>query len=205
VRVIVLYECSGVVRNAFVRTGHDAWSCDTKPEEQPRPDGWDGHYQGDVWKCLEEFPPETWDLIIAHPPCTYLCNSGIRWLYRGGRKESGKDESRWEAMQQARDNFRRLLALPVKRLCVENPRPHRYALLPKPTQYIQPWQFGHGETKETGLWLKGIPPLVPTNIVAERKPRVHYESPGPERAADRSRTLLGIADAMAQQWSQRWA
>ena len=199
-RILVLYECRGIVRNAFARAKHHAWSCDIKPEEQARPDGWDGHYRGDVWDCLAEFPAETWDLIIAHPVCTYLCNSGIRWLYREGRKANGRDDSRWQAMTAASENFSRLLSLPVERLCIENPRPHIYARLPAPTQSIQPWMFGHGETKETCLWLRGLPLLKPANIVEGRKPRVHYESPGPERAANRSRTYLGVAEAMAAQW-----
>jgi len=147
-----------------------------------------------------------WDLMVAHPPCTYLTNSGIRWLYNGGRKENGRDEARWTAMYQAVDFYNALWDAPVERICIENPEPmivyaDQYLRLPKAgLQVIQPWMFGHGETKNTGLRLKNLPRLVPTNIVEGREPRVHHASPGPDRWKERSRTLQGIADAMANQW-----
>lgn len=186
-RVLVACEFSGIVRDAFRRRGHHAVSCDILPTENP---GY--HYQGDVRDILTE----GWDLMVAHPPCTYLANSGVRWLYRG----DGVNRERWALMEDAAAFFNDLLRAPIPRIAVENPIPHGHANIPCVTQYIQPWQFGHGETKRTGLWLRGLPPLVPTNIVEGRAPRVHHASPGPDRWKERSRTLQGIADAMAAQW-----
>lgn len=187
-RVLVACEFSGIVRDAFIARGHDAWSCDLLPSERPGP-----HLQQDALEC-----GLSWDLVIAHPPCTYLANSGVRWLYGG--KGTDRDEERWKLMRQAAAFFRCLLDYPAPRICVENPIQHRHAGLPKPTQIIQPWQFGHGETKAHCLWLKNLLPLMPTRIVHEREPRVHHASPGPDRWKVRSRTLQGIADAMAEQW-----
>lgn len=190
-RVLVACEFSGIVRNAFIRRGHDAWSCDLLPSEQEGP-----HYQGSVFDLIygpEEYLGKSWDLMIAHWPCTRLCNSGVRWL--AGR-------NLWGEMRESAQNFRRLLTADIPRICVENPIPHKYALEiigRKYDQIIQPWQFGHGETKATCLWLKNLP-LKPTNIVKGRAARVHRESPGPERWKNRSRTLTGIAEAMADQW-----
>lgn len=191
-RVLIACEFSGVVRRAFRARGHDAWSCDLLPAE----DGSEFHYQGDVIG-LNLLRLE-WDLLIAHPPCTYLANSGVRWLYGG--KGKVRDPERWAEMERAADFFNALWLHDCPRVCVENPIQHRHAGLPKPTQIIQPWQFGHPETKATCLWLRGLEPLVPTNIVDGRKPRVHHASPGPDRWKERSRTLQGIADAMASQW-----
>ena len=184
-------EFSGVVRDAFLELGHDCVSCDLLPTESPGP-----HIQDDA---LEVIRTIRFDLVIAHPPCTYLANSGVRWLYRNGRGDV-RDSARWRAMEEASEFFWRLYTADVPRVAVENPIMHKWAALPRPTQIVQPWQFGHGETKATGLWLRGLPPLVPTDIVDGRRPRVHHASPGPDRWRERSRTLPGIAAAMAQQW-----
>lgn len=188
-RVIIGCESSGVVRRAFRRLGHDAWSCDVLPAD----DGDSHHFQMDVLALLMV---ERFDLGLFHPPCTYLCNSGVRWL----KTEPG----RWEKMLAGADFFRRLYDAPIPRVAVENPVMHNHARnatgLGKPTQYIQPWQFGHGERRATGLWLRNLPKLVPTNVVAGRTPRVHHASPGPDRWKLRSITLEGHAAAMAAQW-----
>jgi hypothetical protein len=149
------------------------------------------HLSGDLFsvECIESY-----HLLIAHPPCTRLTNSGVRWL---------NERNLWAEMYESADFFRRILELPVHRIAVENPIPHRYALERigrKYDQIIQPWQFGHGETKATCLWLKNLPQLKPTNIVAGREQRVHLLPPGPDRWKERSRTYLGIASAMADQW-----
>jgi hypothetical protein len=191
VRVLVACEFSGIVRDAFLARGHEALSCDLLASERPGP-----HYQGDVLDLL--VPGAAWDLVIAHPPCTYLANSGVRWLYGG--KGTERDPARWADMEAAAAFFRVLLEAPVPRVAVENPIQHGHAGLPKPTQVVQPWWFGHGEIKATGLWLRGLPPLVPTNVVVGRAPRVHHASPGPDRWKVRSRTLTGLAAAMAAQW-----
>lgn len=194
-KVLIACEFSAVVRDAFRARGHDAWSCDLLPTEgDPR---W--HIRGNVF----DLPFSEWDLLIFHYPCTYLANSGVRWLFGG--KGNRRDQKRWELMEQAARSFRYLLEMPIKRIAGENPIQHKYAqgiINKKPDQIIQPWQFGHGETKATCLWLKNLPLLQPTNIVEGRRPRVHYASPGPERWKNRSRTLPGIAKAMAEQWGQ---
>lgn len=193
-RVLVACEFSGIVRDAFIARGHYAKSVDLLPTERPGP-----HYQGDILDFIKS--TNGWDLMIAHPPCTYLTNSGVRWLYGG--KGTVPDEERWYHMEQAAIFFYRLLNANIPKIAVENPVMHRYAVEiigRKQDQIIQPWQFGHGETKGTGLWLENLPKLVPTNIVEGRKPRVHYASPGPSRWKERSITYQGIADAMAEQW-----
>jgi hypothetical protein len=195
-RVLVACEFSGIVREAFERKGHYAVSCDLLATEIPGK-----HYTGDVFDIIDGFMGERWDLMIAHPPCTYLANSGVRWLYGG--KGTVRDEKRWMLMWWAANFFKSLLNADIPRIAVENPVMHRYAreiVGSKATQIIQPWQFGHGEVKGTGLWLKNLPPLVPTNIVDGRVPRVHYASPSPNRWKERSRTYQGIAEAMANQW-----
>ncbi len=180
-RVLVACEFSGVVRRAFRERGHDAWSCDLLAAE----DGDPHHIQDDALHHLDG-----WDLMIAHPPCTHLAVSGARWF---------KDKRREQA--EALEFVRWLMVkAPVDRICVENPVSVISTRIRKPDQVIQPWQHGHGEVKATCLWLKNLPKLVPTNIVEGRKPRVHHASPGPDRWKERSRTLKGIADAMAQQW-----
>lgn len=189
-RVLIACEFSGTVRDAFAARGHDAWSCDILPTEKPGQ-----HYHCDVREVIYKY----WDLVIAHPPCTYLTNSGVRWLYKKGTRE--KDEGRWRSMFDASHFFRIFTDYPGV-VCVENPIPHCYASLPKYTQLIQPWQFGHGETKATCLWLKGLPELKPTNIVEGRKGAVWLMGPSPERQKNRSRTYPGIAEAMADQWNE---
>lgn len=192
-RVLVACEFSGIVRDAFASRGHDAWSCDLLPTEKPGQ-----HYQGPVEDILLD---GRWDLMVAHPPCTYLANSGVRWLYGG--KGTVKDAGRWNSMLDAAVFFATLLSAPIPRIAVENPVMHRHAryiIGSGPSQTIQPYQFGHGETKATCLWLKGLPKLTPTNIVAGREARVHRMPPGPDRWKERSRTFPGIAEAMAGQW-----
>lgn len=171
-------EFSGIVRDAFLARGHDAWSCDLLPTERQGP-----HLQGDVLDVLGD----GWDLMIAHPPCTYLAWSGARW------REAGQQ-------QDALRFVRTLMEADIPRIAIENPPGAIGSCLRTASQYIQPWQFGHGETKRTGLWLKNLPLLVPTSIVAGRTHRVHYTQPGPERWKERSRTLPGIAEAFAEQW-----
>jgi hypothetical protein len=188
-KVLVACEFSGIVRDAFIKAGHNAWSCDLLPVELPGP-----HIQGNVLDVLSF----GWDLMIAHPPCTYLANSGVRWLYGG--KGKAPNPVRWRDMVEATEFFAELLNAPIPRIAVENPVIHRHAGLRKPDQIIQPWMFGHGETKATCLWLKGLPKLIATDVVEGRQPRVHHASPGPDRWKERSRTLTGIAQAMASQW-----
>lgn len=187
-RVLVACEFSGIVRDAFIAKGHDAVSCDLLPTERPGP-----HIQGDVNQQLGYL----WDLIIAHPPCTRLCNSGARWL---------RERDLWEEMIEAAVFYRRLLkAGPCKRRCIENPIMHRYAKkiidCPYvPIQTVQPWQFGHGETKATCLQLRGLNRLKPTDIVEGREAKIHKMPPSKDRGKLRSITYQGIADAMAEQW-----
>lgn len=180
-KVLVACEFSGVVRDAFRSAGHDAWSCDLLHAEGRNM----FHIKDDVLNNLEE----GWDLMIAHPPCTHLAVSGARWF-----KEKRAEQS------DALEFVRTLLAADIPRIALENPISIISSKIRKPDQIIQPWQFGHGETKATCLWLKGLPKLVPTKIVEGRKPRVHFASPGPDRWKERSRTLPGIAEAMAAQW-----
>ena len=199
-RVLVACEFSGAVRDAFIRRGHDAISCDLLPSRSAYTGH--AHIQGDVLDVLRR-PRKygKWDLMIAHPPCTYLCNSGVRWLYVKGT--TARVVQRWADMEAGAAFFRALYDAKVPRVAVENPVMHRYAkehVGVEFTQSIQPWQFGHGETKRTCLWLKNLPPLRPTNIVDGRKPVVHFTSPGPDRGLLRSITCQGIADAMADQW-----
>jgi hypothetical protein len=195
VRVLIACEFSGIVRDAFADRGHDAWSCDLLPCERPGQ-----HYQCDIATLLAAHSAR-WDLLVFHWPCTRLCNSGVRWLYAGGIGGL-RNEERWAAMEADAKRFRALLDSGVVHVAGENPIPHRYAkrIMGDYAQIIQPWQFGHGETKATCLWLKNLPLLKPTNIVSGRTPRVHHASPGPNRWKERSRTLPGIAQAMAEQW-----
>jgi hypothetical protein len=186
-RVLVACEYSGKVREAFRKLGHDAWSCDLLPADDNSP----YHIQGDVLQILEQ----GWDLMIAHPPCTYLTNSGVRWLY--------SEAERWKDLIEGAVFFRQLLHAPIPKIAVENPIMHKYAKqivgVPQ-TQIIQPWQFGHGETKATCLWLKGLSPLKPTKIVDGRHGKVWRMAPSEDRWKLRSETYQGIADAMSQQW-----
>ena len=189
VKVLIGCEFSGVVRRAFAALGHDAWSCDLLPAE----DGSNQHIVGDVRDHLDA----GWDLLaVFHPPCTRLCNSGVRWL---------RERDLWAELDDACAFFSALWTAPVPRRAIENPIMHRHAKeriahYQPPAQVIQPWQFGHGETKATCLWLAGLPPLQPTNIVDGRVARVHRMPAGPNRWRERSRTFEGIAWAMALQW-----
>ena len=181
-RVLVACEYSGTVRDAFLRAGHEAMSCDLLRTDVPGP-----HYEGDVLDVIND----GWDLMIAHPPCTHLAVSGARWF---------KDKKAEQA--DALEFVRLLLAAPIPRIALENPVSIISSRIRKPDQIIQPWQYGHGETKATCLWLKGLPLLVPTNIVEGREPRVHRLPPSADRWKIRSTTFLGIAQAMADQWGQ---
>lgn len=196
-KVLVACETSGIVRNAFVAKGHDAWSCDILPSE----DGSNRHIIGDARGLLSG----DWDLLmVAHPPCTRLCNSGVRWL---STPPPGRTlEGMWRELDEGAALFSVFWNAPIDRIAVENPVMHKYAKArianyAEPAQSVQPWQFGHGETKRTCLWLKSLPPLAPTDIVEGREPRVHRMSPGPNRWKERSRFFTGIAAAMADQWS----
>lgn len=196
-KVLVACERSGIIREAFKAKGHDAWSCDLYPSDIPGQ-----HYQGDIFDIINN-----WDIIggkprlfIGHPDCTYLTNSGVCWLY--------KDIDRWDKMLDAAWFFKQLLNLNIDKICLENPIPHKYGLLPKYSQIVHPWMFGHTEKKATCLWLKGLPELKETNNVKEemiklpkaQQQRIHYLSPGPQRAYERAKTFKGLAQAMADQW-----
>lgn len=189
IRVLVACEFSGRVRDAFLDRGFDAYSCDIAPSDSDR--GKSRHYQCDVLDIIGE----EWDLVVAHPPCTYLCNSGVRWLHT--------QPGRWQHMVRGAMFFRKLLGANAAHVCCENPIPHKYAMeiIEQPySQIIQPWQFGHGETKATCLWLRNLPPLQPTNVVDGREGRIHRLPPGPNRSKLRSTTFEGVALAMAEQW-----
>jgi site-specific DNA-cytosine methylase len=180
-RVLVACEYSGRVRDAFAAKGWDAWSCDLLPSESTAAN----HYQGPVQDLLCQH----WDLMIAHPPCTHLAVSGARWF---------KDKQPEQA--EALEFVRLLLNAPIERIALENPVSIISSRIRKPDQIVQPWQFGHGETKATCLWLKNLPKLVPTEVVDGRENKVHRMPPGPNRWKERSRTYQGIAAAMADQW-----
>lgn len=179
-RVLVACEFSGTVRDAFAARGHDAWSCDLLPSETEGQ-----HIQGDVLAVLDQ----GWDLMVAHPPCTHLAVSGARWF---------KDKQVEQA--EALDFVRALLNAPIPRIALENPVSIISSKIRKPDQIIHPWQFGHGETKATCLWLKGLPKLAPTDVVDGREAKVHRMPPSENRWRERSRTYKGIAAAMAEQW-----
>jgi hypothetical protein len=195
-RVLVACEFSGIVRRAFAARGHDAWSCDLLPAE----DRSNKHIIGDARDILTD----GWDmLMVAHPPCTRLCNSGVRWLHvpPPGRAI----ESIWQDLREAAALFSAFWNAPIDRVCIENPVMHRHAKAliesyQPPAQSVQPWQFGHGEVKRTCLWLRNLPPLTATNVVEGRVPRVHRMPPSPDRWRERSRFFPGIAEAMADQW-----
>jgi len=183
-KVLVACESSGTVRDAFIGGGHDAMSCDLLPTDVPGP-----HYQGSLFDVID-YP---WDLAIFHPPCTHLSVSGSRHF----------EAKRMDGRQQAAVSFfmkivRQSAHIPMT--AIENPVCIMSSLYRNPDQIIQPWQFGHGETKATCLWLKGLLPLRPTNIVEGREPRIHRMPPGPDRWKERSKTFQGIAEAMASQW-----
>jgi hypothetical protein len=194
-RVLVACEYSGTVRDAFASRGWDAWSCDLLPSETPG-----NHHQCDVREVLAE----KWDMMIAHPICTYMTNSGVCWLH--------KDAERWRKLFDAADFFCELLAAPIPHIALENPVMHKYAkrlVGVKQTQVVQPWMFGHMEGKATCLWLKNLPPLTATNNVKtemmklpiNQRQRLHYLPPSETRWKERSRTFSGLAEAMANQWT----
>jgi len=180
VKVLVACEYSGTVRDAFLKLGHDAMSCDLLPTDVPGP-----HYQGDVFDIMED----GYDLMIAHPPCTHLAVSGARWFKE---KMPEQAEALWFVDM--------LLNAPIGMIALENPISVISSRIRKPDQIIHPWQFGHGETKATCLWLKCLPKLTPTNVVEGREARIHRMPPSPNRWKERSKTYQGIADAMASQW-----
>lgn len=193
-RIIIGCEYSGIIREAFKKRGHDAWSCDFLPTEIPG-----NHIQDDLLNHLND----GWDMMIAHPTCTYLCNSGVEWLHQ--------QDDRWEKMEEGAEFFLKLWNAPIPKICLENPIMHKYAykiIKMKPTQIIQPYFFGHMEQKATGLWLKNLPKLRGTNNVREQmmllpkkeREKNHYTPPGPDRWKIRSKTYEGIAEAMAIKW-----
>jgi len=178
--VLVACEFSGIVRDAFRARGHDAFSCDVLESERPGP-----HIRGDVRDLLDA----GWDMMIAFPPCTYLCRSGDRWYARSTERN--------DAIRFVRE----LMAAPVERWAIENPRGVLSREIRPPDCRIQPWEYGHPESKETHLWLQGLPPLmVAAHVGGTYKARVHRAAPAPDRWKERSRTLPGIAEAMAAQW-----
>ena len=191
-KVLVACEFSGIVRDAFIAKGHDAWSCDLLPSERSG-----NHIQDNIIDVLEDYSEKEetgwWDLMIAHPPCTDLASSGARWMSLKG----------YNQIVRSIKFFMVLVDAPIPKIAIENPIGIMSTKYRKPDQIIQPWQFGHGETKATCLWLKGLPKLQPINIVDGRIPRVHHESPGLDRWKNRSRTYQGIANAMAEQWSKQ--
>ena len=189
-KVLIACEFSQIVTKAFRDKGHEAYSCDLLPTEG-NPE-W--HIQGDVLQHLRYCPTyRHYDLMIAHPPCTRICNSGVRWL---------AERDLWDDMDKACKFFNTLKNAPIDKICIENPIPHRYAVakIGKYDQIIQPWQFGHGETKATCLWLKGLRKLGTTRLVAGREQRIFNMPKTAERGKLRSRTFPGIANAMAEQW-----
>jgi len=195
--ILIACEESGTVRDAFIEKGHNAISCDILDTSSPGP-----HIIGDVLPLLKY----GWDLIIAHPPCTYLANSGVCHLTN---KTTLENTMRWAQMRRAVLFFSTILHADCERICVENPIPHKYGIGKSYTQIVQPWMFGHLEQKATCLWLKGLPKLIETNNVKEEmmllpkneSQRLHYLPPGPDRAKLRSKTFQGIANAMADQWT----
>ena len=183
-KIIIACEFSGIVRDAFAARGHHAVSCDLLPSERPGE-----HYQGDVRDILND----GWDLMIAHPPCTHTAVSGARWF-----KEKQADGRQQEGI----DFFILLADAPIPKKSIEHPISIMSTVYRKPDQIIQPWMFGHGETKATCLWLTGLSKLTPINIVSGREQKIWKMSPGKNRSKDRSRTFQGIADAMAEQWGK---
>lgn len=188
-KVLIAYESSERAKKAFMDRGHEAHSCDLKLGELGLPN----HHQCDIWLLLEEYRGY-FDMMIAHPECTYLANSGARWLF--------EKEGRWELLGQAAKEFNALKAQPIRRICIENPQPHKWAteLIGKYQQKVQPWWFGEGETKGICLWLKNLPPLMATCVHPDRIPKVHHEPPGDNQQTNRARTYQGFANAMAEQW-----
>jgi hypothetical protein len=203
-RLLVACEFSGIVRDSFKLLGWDAWSCDLLPTKIAG-----NHYQCDIFQVINM----GWDLMIAHPPCTYLANSSVSHLYNNKHKTDGIDLTRWSLMEQAAEFFVRILNTSIQHVAIENPVMHGYAkerIGVQQSQVVHPWQFGHMEKKATCLWLRNLPLLEPTqNVYAEMmllpknvREHRHYLPPSPDRWALRSETYQGIADAMAQQWTK---
>lgn len=199
-KVLVACEESATIRVAFERHGIEAWSCDIQPSRVPG-----RHIQADVLSVLDD----GWDLMIAHPPCTYLSRAGARWLYGGG----AINQDRYELGLRAKDFFVQLLSAHIPMIAIENPTPLKIWGLPEPTQVIQPYQFGHPYSKRTLLWLKGLPVLIPTNVISEHQPFLPSNTGGKKRgqaysfgvaknAKEASKTFDGVASAMAQQWGE---
>jgi hypothetical protein len=192
-RVLVACEYSGRVRDAFSKLGHDAWSCDLLDTETPG-----NHYTGSILDILDQ----EWDLMVAHPPCTYLSNAGARYLYPQGKL----NQERLEKGLKAKEFFMALYNANIPRIAIENPTPSKVYGLPQYSQSIQPYEYGHPFQKRTCLWLKGLPMLVPTQIVEERQstkiPGNWFNKGGKDRQKERARTFQGIADAMADQWGR---
>ncbi len=189
-------EFSGTIREEFKKLGWDAWSCDLLPTEIPG-----NHYQCDVLTVLDK----GWDLMIAHPECTYMCNSGVCWLYKKDKNgQKVKDKTRWANMRKGAKFLKTLLECDIPRICVENPIPHKYALEiigRKYDQIVHPWQHNHPETKATCLWLKNLPKLEPTNVVDPvNGSALHRLPPSKDRWKKRSLTYSGIAKALATQY-----
>ena len=198
-KVLIACEFSGIVRDAFSERGHDAWSCDVLTTESKGK-----HIQDDVLNHLDK----DWDLLIAHPPCTYLSRAGARWLYP---KAKQLDQARYEKGLKGKEFFMQLLNAPIEKIAIENPTPFKIFNLPKPTQAVQPYEFGHNFSKRTLLWLKNLTQLKPTDIVDNYKPLLPSNTGGKKRgqksssgfvhnAKDASKTFTGIAKAMAEQW-----
>jgi hypothetical protein len=183
-KILIACEFSGIVRDAFLKKGHEVMSCDLLPTEREGP-----HYQGDIFDVID-YP---WDLMVAHPPCVHLCTSGAKHF-----KEKQLDGR----YQSAVSFFMKLAKVNIPRIAIENPVCVISSLWRKPDQVIQPWQHGHGEVKKTCLWLKNLPCLIPTNIVEGREARIHNMPDSKNRSKNRSRTYEGIAEAMANQWTK---
>lgn len=204
-KILVACEYSGVVRDAFIKRGHTAISCDLLPTDAPGP-----HYQGSVLDLIDSNNSNNWDMMIAHPPCTYLTVTGNKWMKP---EFAHRFPDRHKQRQEALDFFKMLFEANINRICIENPVGVVSTMYKKPTQYIHPYQFGEPHSKKTGLWLKNLPPLVPTKLVepqfhiykdGRKDPVWHMESmklPPLERMKFRSKTFHGVADAMADQWS----
>ena len=198
-RILIGCEESATVREAFRKLGHDAWSCDYQPSRIPG-----NHIQADVLSVIND----GWDMAIFHTPCTYLSNSGVQWLYN---RDGSQNQERWENMRRDALLFKATMDAKIPRIANENPIMHKYAIEiigRRQDQVIQPWMFGHPESKATCLWLQNLPPLVITNDVRDemkklpknKQQRLHYLPPGPERQRERSTTFTGVAEAMASQW-----
>ena len=190
-KVLIACEYSGTVRDAFAAKGHDAWSCDILPTESKG-----NHFEGDVLEHLDK----GWDLMIAHPPCTYLSNAGARFLYPKGKL----NEDRYNLGLKAKDFFMKLYNAPIDKICVENPISSKIFALPKHTQTIQPYEYGHPFSKATRLWLKNLPELKPTNIINKKQSTKvagnWFNKGGKDRQKNRSKFFNGFAEAMADQW-----